>query len=75
MSSVVTLEGKNVTNLVMQMKQGIDPRLSDIQNDSFTDVVLSDGTQLQNITFDEFQALVVTLEPKNVVSISYEQKN
>ena len=74
MSSVVTLEGKNVTRFVQQLK-GVDPRISDIQNDMFTDVVMADGTELKDLTFSQLQAIAVSLEGKNITSISYEAKN
>lgn len=74
MSSTVTLEGKNVVKFVQYLK-GVDARISDIQNDTFTDVVLDNGTQLQNVTFSQLQAIAVSLEGKNITSISYETKN
>jgi len=71
---IVTLEGKNAVKFVTYLK-GMDPKLEDIQNATFTDVALDNGTEYKDLTFNQFATIAVSLEGKNITSITYENKN
>lgn len=75
MSSPLTDQSKNVVTLKYYLKPNIDQTLADLQNLTFNDVVFPDGEILKNVTFAQFQQLVLTLQSKNNTSISYENKN
>jgi hypothetical protein len=74
MASTVTLEGKNVVEFIAYLK-GVDPKIEDVQNYTFNDVALDNGTEYKDLTFSQLQALVVSLEGKNIASITYETKS
>jgi hypothetical protein len=75
MSITLTQEDKNVVTLTYYIKQGVDPRLIDMKDFTFNDVILPDGTALKDMTFAEFQDMVWDYENKNNITLTLENKN
>jgi hypothetical protein len=75
MSATITPDVKNVVTLRYYLKQNIDQTLNDLKDFTFNDVVFPDGEILKNVTFAQFQALVLSLQSKNNTNLNYENKN
>lgn len=75
MASTVTLQVKINSPFRLIVKQGVDPVIGDIQNLTFNDVMLPDGTLVKNATFKQLQNTLWTLPNKNNDSFTLQNKN
>jgi hypothetical protein len=75
MSNTLSDESKNVVTLTYYLKSDVDQTLDALKNFTFNDVVFPDGEVLKDITFQQFQALVLALEAKNLTTLTNEAKN
>lgn len=75
MSTPLTQESKVYATLRLEIKQGVDPRLEDVKDLTFEDVMLPDGTLVKNVRFDQLLNTVWSYENKNVTALTNEAKS
>lgn len=56
---------KNSNPVTLFLRHGKEPRLNEIADYTFTDVMLQDGTQVKDVTFDQLSQMVWKLINKS----------
>lgn len=74
MFTPLTQETKVYATIRLELKQGVDPRLEDVKDLTFEDVMLPDGTLVKNVRFDQLVNTVWSYESKNVTTLTNEPK-
>jgi hypothetical protein len=64
---------KNDTTFAMQVKTGVDPRMIDVQNLTFTDPMFP-GQETQDVTFNQLTDVVWTEQNKNDTTFTFQAK-
>lgn len=70
----VTTQNKIEATLKLYIKQGVDPKLYDMQNLTFNDVLLPDGTLVKDATFQQLQNIIWSYAAKNPTTLTDVQK-
>lgn len=64
-SGAITNPSRNVSSFLMYLKHGKEPTVAELANFTFTSVIFSDGTQLQDVTFEQLANATWTLVNKS----------
>lgn len=56
---------KNSNPVTLFLRHGRDPKMSEVADYTFMDVMFQDGTQVKDVTFDQLSQMVWTLINKS----------
>ena len=59
------LINRNTSTSTFFLRHGKEPLMSELENYTFESVIFADGTQLQDVTFDQLTSAVWTLVNRN----------
>lgn len=70
-----TNQSKNSSTFLKLLRHGNDPRIVDLENTTFNDVVFSDGTILKDVTFAQLADQVWAKVTKNTSTFANISRN
>lgn len=70
-----TNQSKNNSTFKKFFRHGKEPRVEELADFVFTDVIFEDGTQLKDVTFAQLQDIIWANQSKNSSSFSLQEKS